>query len=99
MYGWTGPLNLSLTLPPPLTTPAASPADPHLLRLLRRTALPCSFDQQLAGDLGLVPDGFVYLRADPATCMQRLIKRCALLPPYPPVPPLPLPLHRPPHIR
>ncbi|PSC73614.1 deoxycytidine kinase [Micractinium conductrix] len=33
------------------------------------------FDEQIHADIGLVPDGFVYLRASPGTCMQRLKKR------------------------
>jgi hypothetical protein len=35
----------------------------------------CSFDEQVQNDVALVPDGFVYLRAQPGTCMQRLRKR------------------------
>ncbi|KAL4437299.1 hypothetical protein ABPG75_004438 [Micractinium tetrahymenae] len=33
------------------------------------------FDDHLKTDLGLIPDGFVYLRASPDTCMHRLRKR------------------------
>lgn len=33
------------------------------------------FDDHISQDLGLIPDGFVYLRASPDTCMQRLRKR------------------------
>lgn len=36
---------------------------------------PRSFDDHLKTDYGLVPDGFVYLRASPDTCMHRLRKR------------------------
>ena len=37
--------------------------------------LPCSFDQEVTHDIELVPDGFVYLRANPGTCMQRMRRR------------------------
>lgn len=33
------------------------------------------FDNEVEGDTMLVPDGFVYLRADPKTCMQRMKRR------------------------
>ncbi|EFN53091.1 hypothetical protein CHLNCDRAFT_10864, partial [Chlorella variabilis] len=33
------------------------------------------FDQEVTHDIELVPDGFVYLRANPGTCMQRMRRR------------------------
>jgi thymidylate kinase len=35
----------------------------------------CSFNQEVERDLRLVPDGFVYLRAAPEICMQRMRRR------------------------
>ena len=36
---------------------------------------PRSFDDHLNNDLQLIPDGFVYLRARPDVCLQRLKRR------------------------
>lgn len=57
-------------------TPAAGLELSHLpvYSALSPTHL-ASFNQHLKGDAALVPDGFVYLQAQPDTCMQRLRRR------------------------
>ena len=65
---------LAHLFPAPVSLLAAAPSLAHP-PLPPTTTNHRRFNKELAADKRLVPDGFVYLRAEPSTCIQRLRKR------------------------